>query len=143
VFIMATVKTARSNIRATAAGACRTGNGVPATAPVKIIIVAGPSAGATATVPQPSTPAPRKAAKRAPQRKATAPTLVRLPKGKFARAFAMPLCAKLAGGAAHSVKVVQSKIDINAGPAFKVFLRLAGQARGKHVITLYANAAAK
>lgn len=65
--------------------------------------------------------------------------LRKLPKGRFAGTFGRNLCAKLAGGVAHTVKVVQAKIDINGGPAFDVFLKLEGQARGKHVITLYRN----
>jgi hypothetical protein len=79
----------------------------------------------------------------APAKAATLlPMLRKLPKGRFAGTFARNLCRTLAAGAPHSVKVVEAKADINGGPAWLVYLKLEGQARGKHVITLYRNAVA-
>jgi hypothetical protein len=164
---MSKLTAAAANIRATALGGLRTGlSGMRDTtpSPVTIYIGGGPT-NMPATLdgiapvkhPEPSTTNPteakcaairaqvaaRAAAARATKRRAakpaTGPVLRKLPKGTFARDHALKLCAKLANGAPHAVKVVQARTDINGGPAFNVFLKLEPGKRGKHVITLYAN----
>lgn len=155
--------TATANIRATASGGLRTGlSAMRNTAPAPVTIIYGGGSSLPCPVapqhPEPSNVNPTAAkvaalqaalrrSKRAAKAVAklaapkAAPVLLRkLPKGRFAGTFGRNLCAKLAAGKAHTVKVVQSKIDINGGPAFNVFLKLEGQSRGKHVITLYRNA---
>lgn len=164
---MSKLTPAASNVRATTAGGLRTGYSEQRQHVSPVAIFVGPGNTAMPHTldgikpvphPEPSTINPTDTkvaaaraavaaraatnAKRRAQRaarKSTGPVLRKLPKGRGIRKFAEQLCAKLAAGTQHSLKVVESKVDINGGPSYNVFMRLAGQSRGKHVFTLYCN----